>query len=208
MNEGTRFGTGESIPQPLRGLLEEFSSAESFEIGDVVVEPFRVSHDAEDPVMFRLASANSAIAIVTDLGHVTTTVLASVREVDAIVLETNHDVDLLFGGPYPWNLKQRIRGQKGHLSNEEAGELLIELANYQHALTLPRRLQLVVGAHVSERNNTPSHSLAALQTAWDKVQADYRPEFFVADAFQASKRFSVCRDSRQLSFVPALQANA
>ena len=139
--------------------------------------------DAQDPVMFRVASDSGSVAVVTDLGQVTTTVQASIRDVDALVLETNHDVEMLFQGPYPWHLKQRIRGKKGHLSNEEAAELLCDLVRFQHEQADIRRLQLIVGAHVSEKNNTSAHSLQALQNAWARCSADYNPEFLVADAF-------------------------
>ena len=206
MNAGTQEGAGETLKEIDCGLVHEFSSSEVFSIGDLTLQPFRVSHDAQDPVMFRVASDSGSVAVVTDLGQVTTTVQASIRDVDALVLETNHDVEMLFQGPYPWHLKQRIRGKKGHLSNEEAAELLCDLVRFQHEQADIRRLQLIVGAHVSEKNNTSDHSLQALQNAWARCSADYNPEFLVADAFRPTPLYLLSRDKERLLWTVAANA--
>ena len=194
MNGGTLDGARECLPELDHTRVQVFSSSDPFVVGDILVEPFRVSHDATDPVMFRFTAAGASLAIATDLGYVTTVVRDALRDIDALVLETNHDVDLLLNGPYPWHLKQRIRGRKGHLSNEDAGRFLCELAEYQNSLPQPRRLQSVVGAHVSEKNNTPEKALSALHAGWSLAQSSYAPSFVVADAFQPTPLMRVCRE--------------
>jgi phosphoribosyl 1,2-cyclic phosphodiesterase len=123
-----------------------------FRIGTLSVRPFSISHDARDPAGFTLAANGSRIGIATDLGQATALVREHLRGCRLLVLEANHDPDMLAEGPYPWFLKQRIRGRTGHLSNAESGRLLAEVA---HA-----GLEHVILAHLSETNNTPAKAEA------------------------------------------------
>lgn len=128
-----------------------FLSGESFEILDLSFTSFAISHDAVDPVGFRIKSSDSTVAMVTDLGHVTSTVREHVRNVDALILESNHDLDLLENCPYPRELKSRIASRHGHLSNDSAAALLEECIREDGC-----RLHTVIAAHISENANDPS----------------------------------------------------
>ncbi len=111
------------------------------------VHPFALPHDAEDPVAYRVEHQGFCAAIVTDLGHPTALVADHCQELDLLVLEANHDVDMLRDGDYPPSLKARILSRVGHLSNASMAELL--------ASALSPRLRAVVMAHLSESNNDP-----------------------------------------------------
>lgn len=111
------------------------------------VLPFALPHDAEDPVAYRVETGASAAAVVTDLGHPTALVADHLQDLDLLVLEANHDVDMLREGSYPPQLKARILSRVGHLSNASMAELL--------GRVLSPRLRQVVLAHLSESNNDP-----------------------------------------------------
>jgi phosphoribosyl 1,2-cyclic phosphodiesterase len=127
--------------------LREFSTGTPFLLGDVVVEPFSLPHDADDPVAFRLSWRRRTLAIVTDLGYPSQLVRERIRDCHLLVLEANHDNDMLKAGPYPWPLKQRIGGKAGHLSNLQSSQLLRDV--------LHDELEHVILAHLSEVNNHP-----------------------------------------------------
>ena len=130
-----------------------FQCGRDFAIGGIQVHPFSISHDAADPAGFTFQVNGARIGIATDLGIATAMVREHLKECSLLVLEANHDPDMLINGPYPWPLKQRIKGRTGHLSNQESRVLLEEI---QH-----EKLAHVVLAHLSETNNTPD---AAYQT--------------------------------------------
>lgn len=116
-------------------------------IKDLVCNPMTISHDAAQPVAYRISHGKKKVGIVTDLGNYNDYTVESLRGVNALVLEANHDVNMLQVGPYPYYLKQRILGDRGHLSNERAGQLLCRL--------LHPHLQAVVLGHLSKDNNYP-----------------------------------------------------
>ena len=128
-----------------------FECGESFQIADLNIHPFALSHDAEDPAGFCIHSNGLKLGIVTDLGVVTSMVREHLKGCHALVLEANHDDDMLLNGPYPWPLKQRIRSRMGHLSNNDSSSLLSDI--------LHDRLKHVILAHLSETNNTPEKAL-------------------------------------------------
>ena len=128
-----------------------FECGETFQIAGLDIHPFSLSHDAEDPAGFTICSNGLKLGIVTDLGVVTSVVREHLKGCHALILEANHDDDMLINGPYPWPLKQRIRSRLGHLSNSDSSGLLSEL--------LHDRLQHVVLAHLSETNNTPEEAV-------------------------------------------------
>jgi len=117
------------------------------ELGDFRVESFPLPHDAARPVGFVLRAAGLSVGLATDFGHATTLVVERLRGSNALLVESNHDERMLRDGPYPWQLKQRVRGRMGHLSNVEAADLLQQVAD--------EACQAVVLLHLSERNNTP-----------------------------------------------------
>ena len=142
-------GTREGLP-PQVGHCPEvriFSPGTPFRVGDLLVSPFATSHDAREPSGFVIEHGDVRLGVCTDCGCVTQLVRARLAGCHALVLESNHDADMLMNGPYPWHLKQRIRGRQGHLSNPESLSLLAELHH--------ERLRVVVMAHLSEVNNTP-----------------------------------------------------
>jgi phosphoribosyl 1,2-cyclic phosphodiesterase len=138
--------TARSIPSVLKHLdVMEFESGCSFAFRDLLIDPFPLTHDAADPVGFLLTSRDGRIGVATDLGMVTRLVREKLRECAILVLESNHDEEMLLNGPYPWHLKQRIRSRQGHLANSETLELLFDLAH--------GGLEALVMAHLSEVNN-------------------------------------------------------
>ena len=118
----------------------------TFSIGDIAVQPFTVPHDASEPVQYRFSHGDGALGILTDTGMATPHIMEILAGCDALVLETNHDVTMLASGPYPPSLQRRVGGGHGHLNNHQAAAILKGL-DYQ-------RLQHVVAAHLSEKNNS------------------------------------------------------
>ena len=132
-----------------------------FEIAGIIVEPVAVPHDAREPVQFVIDDGSSRLGVLTDLGHPTPHAVRSMSRLDGIVLECNHDPELLANSDYPAALKRRIAGDYGHLANEAAGRLL---AAIDHG-----RLRTVVAAHLSRSNNRPELARAALADAWGQA---------------------------------------
>jgi phosphoribosyl 1,2-cyclic phosphodiesterase len=126
-------------------------NGEIVSFGDLQVRAFRVSHDAYETLGFIVQEGERKLAIATDLGHVDLPTLSYLQDCDAIVLEANHDLDMLMSGPYPWDLKRRIKSHTGHLSNQQAAEALLKVVS--------PRLGRVVLAHLSQENNNPDLAL-------------------------------------------------
>jgi phosphoribosyl 1,2-cyclic phosphodiesterase len=139
--------------------VEYFHSGTNFSIGDISVTPFTIPHDAADPCGFVFESHGEHIrmAIATDLGYVPPNVKAALRRVDVLLLESNHDLDMLKDGPYPWSVKQRVLSRVGHLSNHATAEFLAR--DYDGGATY------IVLGHLSEQNNNPSLALLAAEQA-------------------------------------------
>ncbi len=136
------------------GKIEDlcfFQCGVSFEIDQILVSPFSTSHDAIDPVGLTMEYNGHKIGIATDLGIVTTLVKEHLKNSNILYLESNHDIDMLINGSYPWHLKQRIKGRTGHLSNMDAGILVSELRT--------DALKHVILAHLSEENNCPQKAV-------------------------------------------------
>ena len=126
-------------------------------IGDLEVEPYPVPHDAREPVQYVFGDGSRRLGVLTDVGCLTPHIVATLENCDALVVECNHDPEMLRTGPYPYPLKQRVAGKFGHLSNEEAASLVGKVC---HA-----KLQHVVAAHISQHNNTPGLAVKALSGA-------------------------------------------
>jgi phosphoribosyl 1,2-cyclic phosphodiesterase len=124
-----------------------FSVGESMTFGDLKIEPFPISHDAREPVGFCFYQGDTKLALATDLGYVSTRVRDAIVGADAFIFESNHDVEMLRIGPHPWTVKKRILGDKGHLSNETAGDALTDV--------LSGNSKDVYLAHLSPDNNMP-----------------------------------------------------
>lgn len=127
--------------------VEYFCAGTPFSIGDIAITPFTIPHDAADPVGFVFEIDGVRVAIATDLGYIPPNVRMALRSSDVLMLESNHDLEMLRDGPYPWSVKQRVLSRVGHLSNEAAAEFLEK--NYDG------NASYVVLAHLSESNNLP-----------------------------------------------------
>jgi len=150
----------------LRGVMtERFASVRvqvcstraSFSVGPIEVRPYAVPHDAREPTQFVFDDGRHRLGLLTDTGRGTVHIRRSLDGCDALVMECNHDRAMLEASDYPWPLKRRISGGYGHLSNDEAGELIYALDR--------SRLRHVVAAHLSRQNNTPALACAALAAA-------------------------------------------
>ena len=129
--------------------VEYIRPGERFEIGDIEINPFAIPHDAADPVGFAFRSNGTKVALTTDLGYMPELVKHHLREADFLILESNHDLEMLKVGPYPWYIKQRVMSRTGHLSNSIVSEFLADSEVFDG------RARHLVLAHVSEQNNTP-----------------------------------------------------
>ncbi len=151
---------------PQLGRLHElrlFECGRTFNIRRLSVHPFSISHDAEDPAGFTIGQNGITIGIATDLGVATTMVKEHLKRCALLILEANHDPQMLETGPYPWPLKQRIKSRVGHLSNQESKTLLEQLQHEQ--------LQHVILAHLSENNNTPEKAFDEVAKALTRCDA-------------------------------------
>ena len=143
-----------------------FETGRGFDIGDITIESFSVPHDAQDPVGFLIHNCDASIGFVTDLGHATRLVAERLRALDALVLESNHDVRMLQNNPNrPWATKQRILSRHGHLSNEDAAKLAGEIAS--------ARLRHIVLAHLSRECNKPELAHKTIATRLQQVGATH-----------------------------------
>lgn len=157
--------------------LRTFDCGVPFQINAMTVHPFSISHDAADPVGFTIGQNGRRIGIATDLGSVTPHVKAHLKDCHLLILEANHDPEMLLNGPYPWPLKKRIQSRRGHLSNQQSKHLLQEL---QH-----RNLQHVILAHLSETNNNPRKALEEVT----RVFSHPKPRLTVASQHHSSEIF-------------------
>jgi phosphoribosyl 1,2-cyclic phosphodiesterase len=150
LSNGTRRVLQDNDLQDARSLDGEAH----IEIGDLDVRPYTVPHDAREPCQYVFADGNRRFGMLTDTGRITAHIRDCLDACDALLLECNHDADMLANGPYTANLKQRVGGPLGHLSNGQAGKLLkqIDTSHLQH----------VVAAHLSEKNNRPELARQAL----------------------------------------------
>lgn len=118
-----------------------------FSLGKMDIKPFSISHDAADPVGYVVGAKGKEVAVATDMGHVTPEIIEALKGVRHVILESNHDLEMLKIGPYPWSLKKRIMSNKGHLSNDDAGDCVLQLAEHCSPC--------IYLAHLSKDNNVP-----------------------------------------------------
>lgn len=147
-----RAAAEEALCEPERDptalpAVEYFQSGNGFRIGDIAVMPFTIPHDAADPVGFVFEAEGVRIGLATDLGYLPSNIHVHLKRCDILMIESNHDLDMLRDGPYPWSVKQRVMSRVGHLSNDAAGDFLSR--SYDGHATY------VVLAHLSESNNLP-----------------------------------------------------
>lgn len=136
---------------------EFFEAGRSFQIGDIGVTTFTIPHDAADPVGFAFNIEGVKVGLVTDLGYMPASVRQQLRRCDILMIESNHDIEMLRGGPYPWVVKQRVMSRVGHLSNDSLAEFFAN--DYDGAAAF------VILAHLSEHNNHPEIARTAAERA-------------------------------------------
>lgn len=151
-------------------LFCELRSDEKFNLKDITVNPMHISHDAAEPVAYRFMQGDKRVAIVTDLGTYDDYTVASLQGMHALCLEANHDINMLQVGSYPYYLKQRILGKKGHLSNELSGKLLTKLIN--------KNLKAVCLSHLSKENNLEELAYETVRLEITMGESRYQPGDF------------------------------
>jgi phosphoribosyl 1,2-cyclic phosphodiesterase len=145
-------------PDPTRlPSVQYFQAGKPFQIGDIAVSPFTIPHDATDPVGFVFEAEGVRMALATDLGYMPPNVKMQLKKLDLLMLESNHDLEMLRDGPYPWQVKQRVLSRVGHLSNDAAADFLE--SEYDGQATY------VVLGHLSESNNLPELARVAAERA-------------------------------------------
>ena len=135
-------------------------NGENCVINDMCVHPFSIPHDAAEPVGYSITAKGYKMTIATDIGHVTDEIKQNIVDSHVLLLEANHDVDMLKKGRYPWPLKQRILGENGHISNETAGNLLADIVS--------EKMKYVFLGHLSADNNLPHLAFDTVETILNK----------------------------------------
>lgn len=159
--------------------VETLVPSRRFAVGDIEITAFSIPHDAADPVGFTLRAEGYKVSIVTDLGYLPAHVREHLRGSDLLILESNHDLEMLKVGPYPWHVKQRVMSRTGHLSNHAVSEFLCDGEGFDG------RARWLVLAHLSENNNNPDLARLSAEEALGR-----RPEAeaFVGELHIASQR--------------------
>jgi phosphoribosyl 1,2-cyclic phosphodiesterase len=151
---------------------EHFSAGRGFRVGDIEVMPFTIPHDAADPVGFTFRAEGVKVGFATDLGYMPASVRDHLGGCSLLVMESNHDVEMLRSGPYPWSVKQRVMSRVGHLSNDALAEFFS--GDYDGGA------EYVVLAHLSEQNNHPEIARAAAEHALGGRQGLWRNHVLLA----------------------------
>ena len=159
-----------SIGKIEESLFQVIRPGETFQIGDLSINPLHISHDAADPVAYRITNDDRSVAVITDLGTYDQSLIDELQQLDALLLEANHDVKMLQMGIYPYPLKQRILGDRGHLSNERSGQLLCEI--------LHDNLKSIMLGHLSKENNYEKLAYEAVRMEITMGDNPYRAEDF------------------------------
>lgn len=179
-NEGTWRAAESAVGAVDDSCLYLFD--QPFQIGQIRIVPFSVPHDAADPVGFRFFQQNSSVTVATDLGIVTPEVEQNLLGSDVVLLESNHDEEMLKMGPYPYSLKRRILGDSGHLSNENAGKLCVRLA--EHGTK-----KFLLG-HLSHRNNIPELAYQTVVSVFRECAVPGQVDIRVAPRDRNSVRYT------------------
>lgn len=156
--------TWESMEGKLGNIRDEnkkiFSNERYFNLGDLEILPFKIFHDAVDPVGYIVTKNNKKLSLLTDTGYVSKAIIDKIRDSNIYFIESNHDLQMLREGSYPYYLKERIRSKLGHLSNEDAGNLMGSLLNGIG--------EKIILAHLSEENNLPQKALSTVKTMLER----------------------------------------
>jgi phosphoribosyl 1,2-cyclic phosphodiesterase len=157
--------------------LEVFSPGKGFQIGDIAVAPFTIPHDAADPVGFAFRAHGVKVGFATDLGYLPASVRDHLQGCDVLIVESNHDLEQLRNGPYPWSVKQRVMSRVGHLSNDALADFF--RSDYDG------RAAYIVLAHLSEQNNVPEIAQGAAESALGKRRTLFKNRVMLASQTEA-----------------------
>lgn len=177
---GVAWGIRLQMPEVAPSICE-FEAGTDFDIGSISVSSFNTPHDTRESVGYRLTGGGRTLSIVTDLGYIPQEVFDTVLGSDTVLLESNHDVDMLKSGSYPPYLKRRILGEHGHLSNSECARMAAALAK--------RGTKRIILAHLSRENNTPDKAFSTVEDALCSCGGGV--ELCVAPAAVPSRRYNV-----------------
>lgn len=167
-------------PAPEKPPIEYFQSGMAWTVGDIGVQSFGIPHDAEDPVGFRFDAEGVKVGIATDLGYVPDSIKHHLRNVNFLLFESNHEIEMLKVGPYPWSVKQRVMSRKGHLSNDTTcGYIENDLDGGVETLIL---------GHLSEQNNHPVIVRQGAQASLDR--RGISPRLVIAEQRTQTEVFS------------------
>ncbi len=168
------------IPGELFNVINE---DEDFQLGELMIRPVKVSHDAVQPVAYRVSNGKKSAAVMTDLGCFDDYIIRNLEGLDVLLLEANHDIRMLETGGYPYYLKQRILGRKGHLSNESAGRLLNKVLN--------THIKKVMLGHLSKENNYEALAYETVRLEVDMGEGPFKSRDFDISIAPRSERSAV-----------------
>ena len=180
LDEIRRMGSLGVIPDE---LYREIHPDEPFAVGDLTVKPMHISHDAADPVAYRVEGERKSAGIVTDLGKYDDYIVDKIQGLDVLLLEANHDIHMLEVGSYPYPLKRRILGDRGHLSNELSGKLLCRV--------LHDRMKAVFLGHLSKENNYEELAYETVRLEINLGDTKYQADDFRIEVAKREQRSSV-----------------
>lgn len=153
-------------------------------LGDLEVLAFDIDHDANEPFGYRVECENKKIAVATDLGRYTKDIVDNLLNLDALLIEANHDIRMLETGPYPYELKRRILSERGHLSNENSGKLICEILN--------ENIKKIFLGHLSDKNNLPELALESVRYEIFADERPYNPEDFDIEVAKRDALSEIC----------------
>lgn len=175
-----------SLGKVEEGLYNDIQPDVSFLIKDLVISPFSISHDAADPVAYRVTDNQKHVAVATDMGKFDDYIIDNLKDLDTILIEANHDIRMLEAGSYPYPLKRRILGERGHLSNESSGKLLNRIIN--------DKMQHIFLGHLSKENNYDKLAFETVRLEINCSDNKYKAEDFnihVAKREESSKLYEL-----------------
>ena len=168
-------GTWKYMPSSVGKIKPEnkivISKEKDFTFKDLNIKPYAIPHDAAEPVGYSVMTDKFKISVATDIGHVTEEIMDNIKDCDLLLLESNHDIDMLKSGTYPYQLKKRILGENGHLSNDTAGKLLAWV------ICQNSKLKNVFLGHLSKENNTPLTAFETVRGILDGYDIEIGKEF-------------------------------
>ena len=168
-------------------IVDYFHTVESkknISLGDLNIKAFDIDHDANEPFGYRVECGNKKIAVATDLGRYTMDIVNNLSDLDALLIEANHDIRMLETGPYPYELKRRILSNKGHLSNENSGKLICEILN--------DKIKKILLGHLSDKNNLPELALESVRFEIFADDRHYNPKDFDIEVAKRDALSEIC----------------